>query len=406
VVTVITVIGFDGTALSARAAEVLAAAALVVGGKRHLDAVEIPEGARRHVMGEISEALQALDDHAAEDAGPAVVIASGDPGFFGIVRALRERGVYADVIPARSSVALAFASVGLPWDDAIVVSAHGSEGGRDIRRAANVCRAHHKVAVLTAPDAGPRELAQALRGVDRTLVVAEYLGQIGERIHRTTPAEAEKSADWVFPNVVLVLDAGRSASGPGWVAGSPAGPAGWAAGEEAFVHRDSMITKAEVRALVLARLGPRRGDLIWDVGSGSGSVAVECARFGAAVVAVERDSASCERIGVNAAGHGVYLEVVHGIAPACLLDLPQPDAVFVGAGGVDVIRASAERGPRAIVVTLVAVDRVAETWRALRQAGYHADGVLLQSSRLQPLPGEAHRLAATNPVFVVWGERL
>ncbi len=402
----ITVIGFDGAALVPKAAEALAAATLVVGGKRHLDAVEVPEGTRRHVMGDLPDALQALDDHISEGEGPAVVLASGDPGFFGIVRALRERGFYADVIPARSSVALAFASVGLSWDDAIVVSAHGSEGGRDIRRVANVCRAHHKVAVLTAPDAGPRELAQALRGVDRTFVVAEYLGQVGERIHRTTPAEAERSADWVFPNVVLVLDAGRGASGPGWVAGSPAGPAGWAAAEEAFVHRDSMITKAEVRALVLARLGPRRGDLIWDVGSGSGSVAVECARFGAAVVAVERDSASCERIGVNAAGHGVYVEVVHGIAPACLLDLPQPDAVFVGGGGVDVIRASADRGARAVVVTLVAVDRVAEISRALRQAGYHADGVLLQSSRLQPLPGEAHRLAATNPIFVLWGERL
>jgi precorrin-6Y C5,15-methyltransferase (decarboxylating) len=400
----ITVIGFDGSALPSRAAEALAAATLVVGGKRHLDAVAVPENARRHVMGPLSEALAVLDDHTDEDGGPAVVLASGDPGFFGIVRALRERGFYTDVVPARSSVALAFASVGLPWDDAIVVSAHG----RDIRRAANVCRSHHKVAVLTGPDAGPRELAQALRGVDRTFVVAEYLGQVGERIHRTTPAEAEKNADWVFPNVVLVLDAGRSAGGPGpgWLAGSPAGPHGWAVGEESFVHRDSMITKAEARALVLARLGPRRGDLVWDVGAGSGSVAVECARFGAAAVAVDRDDEACERIGINAAGHGVYVDVVHGIAPACLLDLPQPDAVFVGGGGVDVVKACAERGPRAVVVTLAAVDRVAETWRALRQTGYHADGVLLQSSRLQPLPGEAHRLAATNPVFVLWGERL
>ncbi len=400
----ITVIGYDGSALSPRAAEALASAALVVGGKRHLDAVPVPEGARRHVMGELSEALDVLDAHVADDdAGPAVVLASGDPGFFGIVRVLRERGFYTDVIPARSSVALAFASVGLSWDDAIVASAHG----RDIRRAANVCRSHHKVAVLTGPDAGPRELAEALRGVDRTFVVAEYLGQVGERIHRTTPAEAEKNTEWVFPNVVLVLDAGRGAAGgPGWLAGAPPGPAGWAAGEESFVHRDSMITKAEARALVLARLGPRRGDLVWDVGAGSGSVAVECARFGAAAVAVDRDQEACERIGVNAAGHGVYVDVVHGIAPACLLDLPQPDAVFVGGGGLDVVRGCAERGPRALVVTLAAVDRVGETWRALRQAGYSADGVLLQSSRLQPLPGEAHRLAATNPVFVLWGERL
>ena len=402
-VALITVIGCDGAGLPPRAAEVLAAATLVVGGKRHLDAVPVPDGARRQVMGDLSQALAVLDEHVEqEEGGPAVVLASGDPGFFGIVRALRERGFYTEVIPARSSVALAFASVGLSWDDAIVVSAHG----RDIRRAANVCRSHHKVAVLTGPGAGPRELAAALRGVDRTFVVAEYLGQVGERIHRTTPAEAERSTEWVFPNVVLVLDAGRGAGAPGWMAGSPPGPAGWAAGEDSFVHRDSMITKAEVRALVLARLGPRRGDLAWDVGAGCGSVAVECARFGAAAVAVDRDAEACERIAVNAAGHGVYVDVVHGIAPACLLDLPQPDTAFVGGGGVDVVRGCAERGPRSIVVTLAAVDRVAETWRALRQAGYSADGALLQSSRLQPLPGEAHRLAAINPVFVLWGERL
>src|SRR5437660_11459571 len=111
---------------------------------------------------------------------------------------------------------------------------------------------------------------------------------------------------------VFVLGADPGAPAPGWVAGNPPTPAGWALPEAAFAHRDSMITKAEVRAVVLARLGPRLGDLVWDVGAGSGSVAVECARLGAAVVAVERDPAACDLVTRNAADFGVDVAVVHG----------------------------------------------------------------------------------------------
>ncbi|CAM5498026.1 hypothetical protein SGLAM104S_10200 [Streptomyces glaucescens] len=97
-----------------------------------------------------------------------------------------------------------------------------------------------------------------------------------------------------------------------------------------------MITKFEVRALALARLGPRLGDLVWDVGAGSGSVAVECARLGAAAVAVEKAADGVERIRANAAAHGVDVHVVHGAAPDALADLADdPDAVFVGGGGAN-----------------------------------------------------------------------
>jgi precorrin-6Y C5,15-methyltransferase (decarboxylating) len=192
------------------------------------------------------------------------------------------------------------------------------------------------------------------------------------------------------------------------VAGPPPGPAGWALPEEDFAHRDSMVTKYEVRALALARLGPRTGDLVWDIGAGSGSVAVECARFGAAVVAVEKTPDGVERVRANAAAHGVDVQVVHGDAPAVLAGLPEPDAVFVGGGGQElaaIVAACARRARRSVVVTLAAVDRVPAVRNALKAAGLVPDGVLLQSSRLAPLPGEVARLAATNPVFVLWAHR-
>jgi precorrin-6Y C5,15-methyltransferase (decarboxylating) len=163
------------------------------------------------------------------------------------------------------------------------------------------------------------------------------------------------------------------------------------------------MTKAEVRALALARLGPGPGMLVWDVGAGSGSVGIECARFGAAVIAVERDAVRCERARANATRHGVDVRVVPGEAPQSLAELPDPDAVFVGGGGPNVIEAVAARRPARIVVALAAVERAGPAIAALDAAGYATEGALVQAARFAPLPGDVHRLAATNPVFLVWG---
>ena len=209
----ITVIGLDGSPLSRHAAEAVAGATLLVGGRRHLAAAgwspaePVPASATRPdvvVMGPLRPALDAL---AAHD-GHAVVLASGDPGFFGIVRALRERGLGCEVLPATSSVTLAFARAGLPWDDAVVVSAHG----RELRAAVNVCRAYRKVAVLTGPGQGPAEIGAALAGWPRRLLVAEDLGGPGERLTECTPAAATQR-EWSDPNLVLSLAPDTAPSG-------------------------------------------------------------------------------------------------------------------------------------------------------------------------------------------------
>ena len=400
----ITVVGMGaGAPVDERCAD---GAELVVGGRRHLDAVRVPEGAERVVLGPLAPALDTVGEYVAGER-PVVVLASGDPGFFGIVRALAERfgPERLDVRPGVSSVAAAFARAGLTWDDAVVVSAHG----RDPRTAVHLCRAHPKVAVLTGPGAGPAELGAALRNTARVLVVASALGSAGERVERVTPAEAAVR-DWgTAVSVVLCLDEARALGPVRTVAGGVVRPAGWALDEAEFEHRDSMITKFEVRALALARLGPRPGELVWDVGAGSGSVAVECARLGAAVTAVEKAPDGVERIRANAAAHGVDVRVVHGTAPGALSGLGEdPDAVFVGGGGRElpaVVAACARRARRTVVVAVAALDRVPAARAALTDAGFTCDGVLLQSSRLAPLPGDVTRLAAANPVFLLWGVR-
>ncbi|MGW0821169.1 precorrin-6y C5,15-methyltransferase (decarboxylating) subunit CbiE [Streptomyces sp. NPDC002845] len=403
----ITVIGTGtGAPLTPDAEAALGEAALVVGARRHLDAARLPDTAERIVLGPLAPALDAIEK--IEKYVPerrVVVLASGDPGFFGIVRALAERfgAGRLDVRPGVSSVATAFARLGLPWDDAVVVSAHG----RDLRTALNVCRSHPKVAVLTGPGSGPAELGAGLRSSGRILVVASALGDPGrERVERVTPAEAA-ARDWdTAVSIVLCLAEEHLVAPVRTVAGVRPSPAQWALDEGEFAYRDSMITKFEVRALALARLGPRLGDLVWDVGAGSGSVAVECARLGAAVTAVEKTRDGAERVRANAAAHGVDVRVVHGAAPAALSELDDPDAVFIGGGGRElpaIVTACARRARRAVVVAMAALDRVPAAREALMAAGLTCDGVLLQASRLAPLPGDVTRLAATNPVFLLWG---
>jgi precorrin-6Y C5,15-methyltransferase (decarboxylating) len=390
----LTVIGIDGGELSSTAIEALAGAEVVVGAARHLEAVPVPAEADRVVLGPVEPALERLAGRRG------VVLASGDPGFFGIVRLLRERGREPVVLPARSSLQLLFARIGRSWDDVAVVSAHG----RALGPAVNVCRARPAVAVLTAAGAGPAEIGAALDGWPRTLVIAEDLGGPAERLV-TLPAAEAAGRDWHPLTVVLSLRDPEAVPARGWYAGGePVPPAGgWALPDDAFGHRAGMVTKAEVRALALARIAPRPGVLVWDVGAGSGSVAVECARLGAAALAVERRADDAARVAANAAAHGVDVRVVVGEAPAVLDGLPRPDAVFVGGGGPEVVAAVAAAGAERVVVALAALDRIAPTRGALQAAGLAVDGVQLAASRFADLPGGSVRLAATNPITLLWG---
>jgi len=386
----IVVVGMPGTPVDAD---------LTVGGGRHLDG----RPGRHLVIGGDSingggdsinggGGLAPVLDAIAAEPGRVCVLASGDPGFFGIVRVLAERfGAEAlDVRPAVSSVALAFARLGIPWDDALVVSAHG----RPLRGAARRAAASTKAAVLTSPDSPPEALGKELLVLGarhRRAVVCSRLG---------TPTEAVASVDlaglaagtWDPLSVVVLLDADPVAPQPALAWGLP---------DDGFDHRAGMITKAEVRAVALGKLGLPPAGVLWDVGAGSGSVAVECARLrpGLRVIAVERDTDQAERARGNATQHGVRVELVEGEAPDALGGLPDPDRVFVGGGGIDVLDA--------VLARLVPGGRVVASFAALDRAAAAAArlGHLVQVgvSRAAVLPDGGIRLAAENPVFVAWG---
>jgi len=404
----IVVVGLGADPPSKTALRAIEGADLLVGGRRHLECFAAGRARRVAVEGDVVAVLDsvaaAVDPTQGSDfplgattAGTRVcVLASGDPGFFGIVRALGARfgSAALDVHPAPSSVSVAFARIGLAWDDAVIVSAHGRPLADAARRAAGSAKA----AVLTSPTATPEALGRELQTLGcrhSRVVVCSRLGEADEEILDT---DLEGLAGGRFdPMSVVVLLAGADV-----VTGSGSGRTlAWGRPEAEFAHRGGMITKAEVRAVALGKLGVPPAGVFWDLGGGSGSVAVEAALLAPAlrVLAVDRDAAASATIARNAADHGARVEVVEGEAPACLDGLPDPDRIFVGGGGLDVLDAAVARlrtGGR-VVAAFTAMDRAAAAHDRLGHL------VAIAVNRAMPLPGGGIRLQAENPVFVAWG---
>ena len=260
----------------------------------------------------------------------------------------------------------------MPWDDAQVVVAHR----RTLRRAVNVCRAHTKVAVLTSPGAGPAELAllldgrpphlRHLRGTRHRPRAGHrpHLRQ-GRRPHLARPQRRHRHRRHRGPRRRRRRRLDRRPR-----PGAPA-PRGWALPAEAYGGATAARASREpLRAAQLARLGPRIGDLVWDIGCGSGAFAAEAARSGAAVIAVDRDPGPAPAPTPPPARFGVQLQIVHGSAPHVLEDLPEPDVVRVGGGGAAVVSAVADRRPQRIVTHAATRDEAELIGRDLTEHGY------------------------------------
>ncbi|GGU59252.1 precorrin-6Y C(5,15)-methyltransferase [decarboxylating] [Streptomyces albospinus] len=320
--------GWDG--LSATARRELSAAEVLIGGARQLGLLPAEcAGERVPWPSPLRPAVPGL--LAAYEGRRVCVLASGDPMFHGIGRTLTEvlaEGAAAPrplrVLPHPSSVSYACARLGWAVEDTEVVTLVG-------RPAGNLARALHdgrRVLVLSAGAGTPGEVAALLRarGFGPTRMrVLEQLGGARERL-------AEGTADgWDAPAGdplnVIALDCVRA---PGALR-LPAVPG---LPDDAYEH-DGQLTKRHVRAATLAALAPAPGELLWDIGGGSGSIAIEWLRThrSCRAVSVERDAVRAARIARNADALGVpALRVVHGPAPAALDGLPTPDAVFIGGG--------------------------------------------------------------------------
>ena len=343
---------------------------------------------------------------------PAVLLASGDPLWFGIGRLLLQRFPAAQLRfhPAPSSLQLAFARLGRPWQDARWVSLHG----RDPEPlAAFLQKRPSALVVLTDPSRGGAEEVRrilAASGLEAAyaLWLCERLGHPAERVQRLAP-QAPLPADLDPLHLVLLIAEPPPA---------PADPAalplfGLADGLYLQHHdRPGLMTKREVRIQLLADLELPEAGVLWDIGAGVGSIGLEALRLRPALVAwfVEQRgggagliAANAERLGVTPAG------LVEGRAPEALAALPDPDRVLLGGGGREraaVLAAVLERlrPGGVVVIPLATVEALAELRPLLERAGCAVAVGQHQAWRGAPL-ADGTRLAPLNPVLVLQGRR-
>jgi precorrin-6B C5,15-methyltransferase / cobalt-precorrin-6B C5,C15-methyltransferase len=322
-------IGEDGVeGLKAVARGLIEAAEIVFGGRRHLTlAGPLIHGAARPWPSPFDGVAEEVLRHRSRQV---CVLASGDPFHYG-VGAVLAKSIDARemiVVPAPSVFSLAAARLGWSLPQITVLSVHG--------RTLDLVRPHlqpgARILALTSDGEGPAALAELLAqsgfGTSH-LTVLEALGGPREHIRSTTAAAYDFDAVDALNTVAIEVEA---ASGARVIARTPG------LADELFEH-DGQITKRQVRAVTLSSLAPRRGELLWDIGAGAGSVAIEWMLADPPfmrAIAVERRADRAARIRRNAAAFGVPgLEIVEGTAPAAFTGLAAPDAIFLGGGASD-----------------------------------------------------------------------
>jgi precorrin-6B C5,15-methyltransferase / cobalt-precorrin-6B C5,C15-methyltransferase len=318
-------IGEDGVqGLSPVAQKLIASAELVVGGQRHLGLADgLIRGRRFAWPSPIGAALPEIEKHRGR---PVVVLASGDPFHYGVGDLLVRSVPAAEMLclPQSSSFSLAASRLGWSLQDVALVSLHG----RALEGIVRHLQPSARILALSWDGDTPAKLAKLLvaRGMGgSSLTVLEAMGGPRERVRRTTAAAFD--FDTVAPLNTIALEV---------IVSNGATVLGLAPGlDDSLFEHDGQLTKREVRAVTLSALAPRQGELLWDVGLGAGSIAIEwlLRHPSLKAIGIEDQPERAARAARNAAALGTPdLLIVQKRAPEAFADLPRPDAVFIGGG--------------------------------------------------------------------------
>ena len=329
------------------------------------------------------------------DAENICVLYSGDSGFYSGARLLLpELGEYdVRLLPGVSSVQHFAARLQKPWQDWLLCSAHGVE----CDAVAAVCMGK-PVFFLTGGKSGPASICRELTEAGLGFLKAYAGDDLGTERERISEGTAAKLAENAFSplSVLLVEPAPRPARR------APGIP------DEEYLRAEKVpMTKQEVRAAILAKLAVSPEDVCWDIGTGTGSVAVELALWCRAVYSVEREDAALAVAEKNRIKFGAWnLRLVQGEAPAALSELPKPDAVFVGGSGGnldEIVNAIHTANPAArICVSAITIESLHNSYTVLLALGYETEVTQISVSRSKPAGGLTLMLAQ-NPVWLITG---
>lgn len=314
--------GIDGLTPVART--LIGEAELVVGGKRHFALADaLIRGRRLAWPSPIGTALPEIERHRGR---PVVVLASGDPFHYGVGDLLMRSVAASEMLclPNASAFSLAAARLGWSLQDVALLSLHG----RPLEGIVRYLQPGARILALSWDDETPARLAKLLteRGMgDSSITVLEAMGGPNERIRRATAAAFDLAGVAALNTVALEVAASPDATALPFTTGL----------DDSLFEHDGQLTKREVRTVTLSALAPRHGELLWDVGLGAGSIAIEwlLRHPSLRAIGIEAEPARAANAARNAAALGAPdLQIVPKRAPEGFAGLPSPDAVFIGGG--------------------------------------------------------------------------
>ena len=350
-----------------------------------------------------------------------VLLASGDPLFFGIGRRMIEEfgKERVAIIPDLSSVQEAFARINMPWDDAFLISLHGGPDiakrrklPYEVKHIPMLLENHGKLGILTDRESNPAVIANILMThphpvppleEEGTIIlhVCEHLGYPDERIWTGTIKDAA-AMTFADPNVVIIQKSENR---------SQKSEMKFGLREEDIEHERGLITKDEVRAVTIHKLRLPQTGVFWDIGAGSGSISLEAARLcpGLRIIAIEKEQERIKAIKANMVRYNASnVEVLTGSAPDALLELPAPDRVFIGGSGgnvADIVKLVADKMTAGImVINAVTLDTLNDSLASLEKNGFTVEVSEVSVSRSKIVGGK-RLMNALNPVFIVKGEK-
>ena len=385
-------IGVGGEGLTISAARRIADADIVIGARRMLDSVDT-RGKDTYCGYMPDDVLGYLEKN--QQYRRAAILMSGDVGFYSGAKKLLsaiDRDVYdVDVESGISSLVYLCSKAETSWDDAYLTSAHGRDAN-----IIGICSTHRKVFTLLSGEESVQTMCRQLfdYSMDVTVTVGQDFGMPSEKIFTGTPSEL---LDQEFGSLCVALIINEHADDT-YPLSIP---------DEDFVRGDAPMTKSEVRALSVAKLKLRPDSIVYDVGAGTGSVSVEMAlaAFRGKVYAVEKEDDAANLIEINKKKFKTpNIEVIQGLAPEALDDLPAPTHAFIGGSSGNlkqIIQCILAKNPQArIVINSVTIETMSETFQVIKELNLIEEDITnINVSRARHL-GRYHLMTAQNPVYI------